>query len=358
MRIGVNTALVGPAGDFRRTGVSRYVSELLDALPDALGPEDALVRLGEGGRWTGGAAGRIAWEQTGLPWRARAEHLDLVHSPVNIVPLAWSGPSVVTVHDLAFLRYPEHVTRRRRLWLTAAIRTSVRRADHVIAVSSSTADDLTAWAGTPTDRITVVPSAPSPRIRPVIGEDLESFRRHHAPRAPYVLAVGTLEPRKNLPTLLRAFGKIRGSVPHDLVVVGPEGWLTGELQRTITDLDLGGRLRMTGFVSDAELGGWYSGADLFAFPSFYEGFGLPAVEAMRCGAPVLASDSSCFPEVVGDAGVLIPPDDVRVWAETMADLLGDPARREHLTRLGHERAAGYSWARTARETCAAYRAVG
>ena len=173
---------------------------------------------------------------------------------------------------------------------------------------------------------------------------------------PYILAVGTLEPRKNLPTLLRAFAKIKDDIEHQLVLVGPEGWLTGELKNTLEELKLGDRVRLTGFVSDEELGGWYSGADLYVFPSHYEG--RPSrYRGYGCGAPVLASDNSAFPEVIGDAGVLIPASDVDLWAESIRDLLRDETRRLHLRDLGFARADAFSWDRTAQETYNVYKEV-
>ena len=359
MRIGINAALLGQGGSYRQTGVSRYIGELVGGLHTVLDAGDRLVLLGRRPRAIHERpAVRIVWEQTVLPLAVAAQRLDVVHGPLSVLPLASRTPGVVTVHDLAFLRYPDQVPARRRAWLIVATRASVRKAARVIAISQRTADDLCAWLGLPADRVEVIPLAPSSRIVPVSGAALEVFRMKAGIDRPYVLAVGTLEPRKNLPTLLRAFGRIRDEVPHDLVLVGPEGWLTGEIRRTIAELDLGERLRMTGFVSDQELGGWYSAADLFVFPSHYEGFGLPAVEAMRCGAPVLASNSSCFPEVVGDAGVLIPPDDIGAWAETMRALLRDPAARGALGARGRERSAAYSWERTAAATYRVYREVG
>ena len=357
MRIGINAALLGQGG-YRQTGISRYIGELIDGLGDVLAPEDRLVLLGRRPRAISRRpALRIPWEQTGLPLTMAARRLDVFHGPLSVLPLASRVPGVITVHDLAFLRYPDQLPARRRAWLIAATRVSARKARRVITISQRTADDLHRWLKLPEERVTVIPLAPSPRIRRVSGTSIDVFRMKAGIERPYVLAVGTLEPRKNIPTLLRAFAKIREDVPHELVLVGPEGWLTGELHRTIAELRLGDRLRMTGFVSDEELGGWYSGADLFASPSIYEGFGLPLVEAMRCGAPVLASDSSCYPEVVADAGVMITPTDVDGWAETMRALLRDPARRDDLRERGFARASEFSWVRTAAETYRVYREV-
>jgi glycosyltransferase involved in cell wall biosynthesis len=355
MRMGINVSLVSDNATYRRTGVSRYISELVSAMQVAMPTGDTLIRLGsEHNGLREWPPARIVWEQTALAVRAHALRVDVLHSPVNVAPLTWRGPSVVTVHDLAFLQYPKHLSARRRAWLRTAVRLSVQRADRVIAVSQSTADDLVSWLDLPRERVAVIHSAPSPAIRAMEGAALERFRRRNMINRPFVLAVGTLEPRKNLPTLLGAFAKVKHAIPHDLVVVGPPGWLTGELQHAVRDLDLGGRLRMTGFVSDVDLGGWYSAADLFAFPSYYEGFGLPAVEAMRCGVPVLASDTSCFPEVVGDAGVLLPPDDVQGWADTMTTLLQDSRAREEMAARGQQRASRFTWERTVALTRATY----
>lgn len=355
MRIGINAALLGAEKGYRQTGISRYIGELAYGLEGVKQPEDKLMLLGRSPEFVNDSpVARILWEQTGLPVSSAAHRVDVFHGPMHVLPILSRAPGVVTVHDLAFLRYPEQLPAGRRRYLLAATRFSVRKADHVITVSQNTANDLISWLKVPEEKVTAIPLAPAPRIRPVSGRSLDVFRMKWNIDRPYVVAVGTLEPRKNLPTLLRAFSKIKDQVDHQLVLVGPEGWLTAELKRTLQELDLGDRLRLTGFVSDEELGGWYSGADLFAFPSYYEGFGLPTVEAMRCGTPVLASDTSSFPEVVGDAGVLISPREENLWADTMLALLRDPERRATMAAAGKTRADMFSWARTAAETYRVY----
>lgn len=356
MRMGINAALHSAREGYRQTGISRYISELIAGLERVKDPGDKVLLFGQHtGPIKDHPLARIVWEQTGLPINTAARRLDVIHSPIGAVPLLSLAPSVVTVHDLAFLKFPEQLPRSRRSWLIAATRLSARRAGTIITVSQATADDLQQWLNIPDDRIRAIPLAPSTKVARVQGKSLDVFRMKWDIERPYVLAVGTLEPRKNLPTLLRAFAKIKDDIDHQLVLVGPEGWLTGELKATLEELNLGDRVRLTGFVSDEELGGWYSGTDLYAFPSHYEGFGLPSVEAMRCGAPVLCSDNSAFPEVVGDAGVLIPADSVDAWAETMRDLLRDEPRRQLLRDLGFARADAFSWDRTARETYDVYK---
>lgn len=358
MRMGINAALFSAREGYRQTGISRYISELMSGIERVKSADDRLLRFGhKTGPIKDNPLARILWEQTGLPVNIATRGLNVFHTPIGAVPMLSTAPTVVTVHDLAFLRYPDQLPKSRRTWLIAATRLSARRARKIITVSQATANDLQAWLNIPDDRIQAIPLATSGKVERVQGTSLEVFQMKWNIDRPYILAVGTLEPRKNLPTLLRAFAKIKNDVEHQLVLVGPEGWLTGELKSTLDELNLGDRVRLTGFVSDEELGGWYSGADLYVFPSFYEGFGLPAIEAMRCGAPVLASDNSAFPEVVGDAGVLIPAEDVDVWSESIRELLRDQSRRLHLRDLGFARADAFSWDRTAQETYRVYKDV-
>lgn len=358
MKVGINTSLRATGGDYRQTGVSRYVSELVRALDTTVVPGDRLVELGRRlGPVGQRATTRIAWEQTLLAADIARHRLDVYHGPVNALPVAMRTPGVVTIHDLGFLRYPQAVPAARRAWLVGAIRHSARAADRIIAISRHTADDLVAWLGIDPGRIRVIPLAPSPGIRRLAGAELRVFRLKYELERPHVLAVGTLEPRKNLAMLLRAFAAIRDDVPHRLVLVGPEGWLNDELRETVRELELGDRLVTTGFVDDASLGGWYSSADLVAVPSKYEGFGLPLLEAMACGAPVIASNASALPEVGGDAAVYIDPGDEAAWSVTLRDLLRDPAERERMAEAGLARAARFSWEATAEATWDVYREV-
>lgn len=358
MRFGLNASLLAAGGGYRQTGVSRYIGELLDTMEPLLGQTEELAVFGRRiGPIARQPALRIIWEQSVLPLTARARTVHVFHGPLNVAPLAIRVPTVVTVHDLAFLHYSGHLPSGRRAYMIAATRLSAGAADRVIAVSERTAADLVAWLPALQDRTEVVLEAPSDAIGRIAGPELAAFKWRSGIDRPYVLAVGTLEPRKNLPFLLGAFAAIRDRVPHDLVLVGPEGWLTGEFHRTLDRLQLGDRIRMTGFVTDRELGGWYSGADLFVFPSAYEGFGLPAVEAMRCGAPLLVSNASCFPEVVGNAGELVSPTDQGAWSDALVAILTDRALNDRLRQRSVAGASRFSWERTARETLRIYREV-
>lgn len=356
MHVGINTALRASGGGYRQTGMNRYLTELTAALATTAQPDDTLtefgLRLGPVGRRV---STRILWEQSLLAADIARHRLDVFHGPVNALPVAMRTPSVVTVHDLAFLRYPGHIPASRRAWLIGAIRHSARAARRVIAVSQHTADDLVAWLNIDPVKISVIPLAVSAGVRRITGSELRVFRLKYDLERPYILAVGTLEPRKNLPMLLRAFAAIKERIPHRLVLVGPEGWLNDELYQTIGDLDLGDRLTITGFVTDEVLGGWYSAADLVVFPSFYEGFGLPMLEAMSCGAPVLASQTSALPEVGQEAAMYIEPTEQDEWSEAMVSLLSDESARSRLSEAGLERARAFSWEESARSTWQVYR---
>ncbi|MEP6695494.1 MAG: glycosyltransferase family 1 protein [Pseudonocardiales bacterium] len=373
MRVGLNGHLLGKGGGYRRAGLSHYVERLVRDLPRALHDDDELVVYAARGvdrsntpdavRWrlsplpTEHPAVRIGWEQMVLPaWTAR-DQLDVFHGTVNVLPLASGTPAVLTIHDVAFLRLPDRLSARRRRYLETATRASARRARRVIAVSESTRDDVVQLLDIPSERVVVIPLAADESYQPAGEAALAAFRAEHDLAVPYLLYVGTLEPRKNVPALLRAFATLADSIPHQIVLVGAEGWMTDELHRTIAQLKLGDRLRLTGYVPSESLPLWYSAADVFAFPSSYEGFGLPPLEAMACGTPVVASTVSSLPEVVGDAALSVHPDDIDGLAAAIGRVLGDDELRGELRRRGLARAATFSWARTARETGRVYHEV-
>jgi glycosyltransferase involved in cell wall biosynthesis len=185
---------------------------------------------------------------------------------------------------------------------------------------------------------------------------VDAFRREKGLPERIVLFLGTLEPRKNLVTLIEAFARTeavqRGTC---LIIAGGKGWYYREIFQRVEDLDLSSVVRFTGFVHDAELPLWYNAATVFAYPSLYEGFGMPLLEAMACGTPVIGSDTSCMPEVVGNAGLLVAPRDVAGLAASLDRLLGDPALRADLSNRGRERASAYTWEATAAATVGSYR---
>lgn len=296
-------------------------------------------------------------ERWALWYELRGKGLDLLHSPDLVGPRRGPWRQVITVHDLAFLRMPRIVTSDSRRYY-GGIRRAAAEADAVIAVSQATARDLVDLVGAPEDRIHVVYEAADPTFAPMPRQEAaDHVRASHGVVGPYVLFVGTLEPRKNLPTLLRAFSLVRREFPLQLVIAGGRGWLADDVFETVQDLALAEGVRFLGQVSPQSLRALYCAAEVFALPSLYEGFGLPCLEAMACGTPVLASNAGSLREVVGDAGVLVRPDDPDDIAMGLGWVLGNPSYREALIGRGLARAATFSWDRAARETLAIYERV-
>jgi glycosyltransferase involved in cell wall biosynthesis len=271
------------------------------------------------------------------------------------VPPGLLCPSIVTIHDLALLRFPHQVSKRRYLYLSRKLRSSAKRARRIIAVSESTKNDIVELLDVDPARITVTPLGVDERFHRLDESSINAFRKQVGMERPFVLFVGTLEPRKNLPALLSAFESIADDVPHDLVLIGPEGWLTDEIHEMANFLQRSGRLQLRGFVPDGQLPAWYSACDLFAFPSLYEGFGLPALEAMACGAPVVTSGTSSLPELVGDGAVMIDPTSAEAIAGGLRRVLTTPALSADLSHRGQERAKSFTWRCTAELTVEAYR---
>ena len=373
MRIGINAQLLSTAPGYRQSGVSRYIERLLLTLPQVMDDTDELLVLrsrpfdgpGEDASTFAKANDRVrklferpalrtGWEQTFLPAEAFRLGVDVLHGPVNVVPILATCPLVVTVHDLAYLRIPEVVPARRRQYFTKMTSLATRRADHVIAVSESTKADIVELLGVRPERITVTPLAADDRFRPLPEDEIAAFRAAQGLMKPFILYLGNVEPRKNLPTLLRAFDRLAPEVDHDLMIVGGEGWMMEEFNATLARMTHRDRVRIHGFAPVDDLPAWYNAADLFVFPSLYEGFGLPPLEAMACGTPVVTSNVSSLPEVVGDAALTVAPMDTGALTEAMGRILGDQVLATSLWSAGLERAATFTWNRTALGTITAY----
>jgi glycosyltransferase involved in cell wall biosynthesis len=285
---------------------------------------------------------------------------DLYHTGPLLVPRSPAAPLVATVWDLTPIRFPDlHLPSN--LFDRAGLRRRLERAARVIVPSSATAADLEAEIGVPRAKIRVVPLAADGRFGPPRGDaEREAGRRALEELGlgrDYVLTVAALEPRKNLLRLLEAFRLLRrrGRVPHQLAVVGPKGWMTGPLEAVLSSAELAGAVVATGYVPLDVLKVLYGNAALLVYPSLYEGFGLPPLEAMACGCPVAVSRSSSLPEVVGDAGLYFDPGDVEAIAGAMHRLLDSPELGRRLALLGLARSRAFAWERTARETLAVYR---
>ncbi len=285
--------------------------------------------------------------------------LDVLHSPDFIPPHKPSCKSVITVHDLAFLLYPHFLTRESARYY-GHIDQAVRWTDHIISVSESTKRDTIQYLGVSEDKITVVYEAANPIFCPIDrAEARQQVRNRHGVDAPYILFVSTIEPRKNVPTLIRAVWQLLECYKADvhLVLAGGKGWLFEDAFATVEELKLDSRVHFVGRVTSEDLLALYNAAELLAHPAFYEGFGLPPLEAMACGLPVVVSNVASLPEVVGDAGLLIDPHDVDELTVAMWRVLNEPDLRQEMRTRGLQQAARFSWERAARETLNIYRLV-
>lgn len=354
--VAINAQLVSFAESYRNAGVSRYTYALLDALsrvdddltctvfinaqeaiPAAASPlgRSSRMRLVPS-RWpTTNAARRILWEQLDLPGQVRRSGAQLFHAPVNVLPERMPLPSIVTIHDLAFVRYPEFFRPTRRVYQRIFTERSARRAAVIIAVSEATRQDIISAFHIPPQRVRVIYPSVGPDFQPEPDPArLAAFRARHGLPPRYLLYLGTLEPRKNLVTLVDAYARLLSEVPSSppLILAGAKGWYYQPLFDRVRALGLERNVTFAGYVSREEQALWYAGAALFLYPSLYEGFGLPVVEALACGVPTLTSNGSSLPEAGGSVALQAPPDDARALARAMRDALADPtlADRVHV----------------------------
>jgi glycosyltransferase involved in cell wall biosynthesis len=357
-----------------RGGIGRYAERLATALAATPGVDLSLLYHGRRGTSVPPALAGVPARHVRLgskPWRAglavanllglpldrTVGPCDVFHATDHVLPPLHRTPSVFTVHDLAFLVHPETHLLSNRAYLAAMMPRYVRAAALVIADSTSTRRDVLARYAVAPEKVRVVPLGVEPTFAPIEAERARGAiaERHHL-AAPYLLFVGTLEPRKNLRALVSAYHallKRREDLPA-LVIAGAEGWRYDDLYRQVQREGLAPQVRFLGHVADADLPALYSAAAVFVYPSLYEGFGLPPLEALACGAPVVCSNRSSLPEVVGDAALLVDPTDVGALAGALERLLDDEALRRDLRARGIARAAQYTWARTAAETLNVY----
>ncbi len=372
-----NTARDSSANDallYRSAGINRYIHNLLLNLTLVDGENRYTVFLGDR-RFapdprlalrlsrlpTIKPAARILWEQVIQPFSLKKEGIDLLHSLAFVIPLASPCPSVVTIYDLSFLFYAKGFKRLNRLYLSAFTRLSAQRAKRIIAISESTKRDVVRLLKVPPERIDVVYPGVEEICRPLPQPIVADFRRKGDLPEQMILFLGTLEPRKNVVHLIKAYARFRsqweaeGGQRTKLVVAGPKGWLYEDIFAAVEALDLADDVIFPGYIPLDELPLWYNAAKVFVYPSLYEGFGLPPLEAMACGTPVIVADTSSLPEVVGQAGQTVSPQDVEGWAEAMRRVLKDEALRQAMSQRGLDQAANFSWMKMAQEMVQVYR---
>ncbi|MGQ9631095.1 MAG: glycosyltransferase family 4 protein [bacterium] len=301
---------------------------------------------------------RLLWEQFVLPFHLWRYKIDVLHSPHYTTPLMlgrWK--SVVTFHDMTFYLYPERHILSKRLFFKIVIPLSLRRCDWAIANSNSTKEDMIRILNADPCKITVIHLAADPRYKPIGDlERLETIKRDLGISNKYILYVGTLEPRKNIPQLIKAYSELRKKgIRHRLVIAGGKGWNYDNIFNLIKSLNLEDKVIFTGYVSEKELPILYNGADVFIYPSLYEGFGIPPLEAMSCGVPTISSNASSLPEVVGEGGILVDPGNIEALRDVMYQVLTDNSLRIELCKKGLEQAGKFSWEKTAEETIKVYK---
>jgi glycosyltransferase involved in cell wall biosynthesis len=297
-------------------------------------------------------------QQWVVPGMLRSLGAAVYHSPYYLMPYRPGAPAVLTAHDLIPLVYPRFYTPAQRLVFRWAHGLAVRTARVTVAVSSATRTDLMERLGARADRLVVIPEAADPRFAPQPAAAIQAARDKYALPDRYVLYVGSNKPHKNLELLVRAWNSIVTSGQTGgarLVIAGHWDLHFPQARGLAERLNLGEQIRFAGPIPEDDLPAVYAGARLFVFPSLYEGFGLPALEAMACGAPVVCSSTSSLPEVVGDAALTMDPLDEQALASAMARVLRDDALREEMRARGIARAAEFSWERTARATLEVYR---
>ena len=300
------------------------------------------------------------WESFYLPGLLQRKGVSVFHGPAFMIPLRFSGfRTVVTIHDIVAFIKPETVPLKYALYMRFLIGLVVRKADRVITPSESTKQDLIDRLKVPEEKIEVVYEAVSDEFKPWSGPGrAEQVKRKFGIRDRYMLFVGNLEPRKNLVRLMRAFERARDRLggAYQLVISGKKGWLYKDILTTYEQVNRGDVI-LTSYVSDKDLVDLYRSADMFVFPTLYEGFGLPVLEAMGCGAPVITSSVSSIPEIAGDAAVLVDPLDIGQISEAMVEVAFSEALRANLREKGLRQAAGFTWTKTAERTLEIYRSV-
>ncbi|NTU80748.1 MAG: glycosyltransferase family 4 protein [Chloroflexales bacterium] len=374
MHVAINAHLLAHTRSFRRAGVSHYIEQVLVHLGqlDHANRYSVYTTRGLDNRALGLPSNfrvlpsrlptinprvRIPWEQMLAPLLLRRIGADLFHGVLNVIPLACPVPGVVTVHDLAFIRFPQTFRAYNRTYLDFATRLSARRATRILAVSEHTKREVVGILGVPAERVVVTPNAARAHFRPPEPAALAAFRAAKGLPERFVFYVGTLEPRKNLTTLLEAYAEVARRHDVPLLVGGGKGWLYDAVFKRLEELGLRERVRFVGYIEEDELPLWYAAATVFVFPSIYEGFGMPPLEAMACGTPVVTSNSSSLPEVVGEAGLMVSPYDPAAFAEAIDRVLGDADLRHELRARGLARARSFDWRVTAERTLAAYEAA-
>jgi len=366
-KVGINAHLLSGTQGYRRAGIHNYIGQLLTNLVSVDDDFELTVYCNSGEALRGSGLNvvstlwpteqpiiRILWEQLVWPLSAWQHEIDLLHSMAFVTPVAHPAPRIVTVYDLSFIHFPHQFPRLRRAYLSSQTRRSCRSARRIVAISEATRQDVHQHFEVPLERIDVVRPGVNQTFSPLPAGQVIDFRERQGLPQRFILHVGTLQPRKNLPLLLEAFAELdRDDIA--LVLVGGKGWHYERIFERVRTLGIEGQVHFPGYVPDSELPLWYNAAALLVFPSYFEGFGMPILEAMACGTPVIAARTSAIPEVTGDAALLFDPPEGSTLSEQMTAVLEQPEQAAGMRERGLLQAKHFSWQQAARAMLDVYR---
>jgi len=361
MRVGIDVSAL----DFNAAGTATYIRGLLQGLGAAEKDRDLKIielfyfpffdRRHKWLRMIDALNRDILWLDAKLPKKAAAHQCDLIHSPAMLAPPTRRLPVVLTILDLYIIRERSAFPFWLRTVMARRLPHMARNSTKIIAISQFIKREiLDLFPDVPESKITVTPLGVDSSFKKVPKEELPLVKSRYGLVKPFIMTVSTIEPRKNLKNLLRAYALVKDALEHDLVIVGAYGWKSADLLTLIRQLKLENRVKFPGYVDKSDLPALYSAAEIFVYPSLYEGFGLPPLEAMSCGCPVITSNGSSLPEVVGDAAVQIDPTEIEDLAHALKTLAMDESKKERLRMAGPRRAQAFTWDKCAQVTIDAY----
>jgi len=348
-----------------QAGVANYSNSLIKNIRSEI--DVTIIRHNSGLQWDGThdiilrypaiPFNTIAWSAAAYLQKKLYNHLDLIHNPAHYpLPGKPHGNTILTIHDITPFLMPDYHTKYRNLYMKVFLPRNVRSATHIISVSKATKYDLIKKFAIPGEKISVIYEAADKIYHQVKEEEKQRIRNTYKLKKPYILFIGTLEPRKNIPTLIQAFSNLIKRVPgYELVIAGRKGWNYQEIFMTVQRYSLHKSVRFIDYIPHLDLPALYCSAELFVYPSWYEGFGLPPLEAMQCGIPVIVSDRGSLPEVVGPGGCMVKPDDPSSLAEAMEAFLKDSSLKKEQISYNLYRTKQFSWEKCARETISVYK---